>query len=166
MSKQTISNGKAVHFTYYITTDHDGSVVEQSDIPIGYVHGGYSALLEPVEAALDGCVEGDQIVVPLARDNSVWAYDRSLTYTDDIENVPQRFRHIGARVEMMNALGEARTFFVTEIKDGKLTVDGNHPLAGKAVTFHVTVHAIRKASPDEIRAGRPEDSPAEGRLLH
>ena len=166
MSKQTISNGKAVHFTYYIITDHDGSVVEQSDIPIGYVHGGYSELIDKVEAALDGCAEGDQITVPLNEEESLWAYDASLTFTDDIENVPERFRHVGARVDMVNEAGESRPFYVTEIKNGKLTVDGNHPLAGKSVTFHVTVQAVRDASPDEIKAGRPEDRPAEGRLLH
>ena len=166
MTHQTISNGKAVHFTYYIITDHDGAVVEQSDIPIGYVHGGYSELIDQVEAALDGRAEGDKIAVALNGDEGWWAYDSSLTFTDDIENVPEGLRHIGARVDMVNEAGEQRPFYVTEIKDGKLTVDGNHPLAGKSVTFHVTVHTIRDASPDEIQAGRPEDHPAEGRYLH
>ncbi len=157
MPDQKISKGKAVHFTYFITIDADDSVVEQSDIPIGYVHGGYSELIDKVEVALEGHSEGDQISVPLSREESLWAYDSSLTFTDDIDNVPEQFRRIGAQVEMTNESGETRTFLVTGIKDGKLTVDGNHPLAGKAITFHVTVKTVRDATAGEISKGRPDD---------
>ncbi len=165
MSGQKISRGKTVHFTYFITIDASDSVVEQSDIPIGYVHGGYSELIDKVEAALEGCSEGDQISVPLSREESLWAYDPSLTFTDNINNVPEQFRHIGAQVEMTGESGETRTFLVTRIKDGKLTVDGNHPLAGKAITFHVTVKTIRDATTEEIREGRPHDDLPRG-MLH
>lgn len=165
MSDQTIIKGKAVHFTYFITIDDDESVVEQSDIPIGYVHGGYSELIDKVEAALEGCKEQDQVSVPLSKEESLWAYDPSLTFTDDIENVPEQFHQIGAQVEMANESGETKTFFVTEINDGKLTVDGNHPLAGKSITFHVTVKTIRDATAEEIKKGRPDDDLPEG-MLH
>jgi FKBP-type peptidyl-prolyl cis-trans isomerase SlyD len=165
MSDNIITKGKAVHFTYSITTDVDGSVMEQSDIPIGYVHGGYSELIEKVEAALEGCKVGDSLDVPLSESESLWAYDPTLTFSDDIENVPEQFRQIGAQVEMANDSGETKTFLVTEMKDGKLTVDGNHPLAGKAITFHVTVNSIREATPEEIKNGRPQDDLPEG-MLH
>ena len=165
MSEQIISKGKAVHFTYSITTDSDGNVMEQSDIPIGYVHGGYSELIDKVEAALEGCSVGDSIDVPLSKDESLWAYDPTLTFTDAVDNVPEQFRHIGAQVEMANDGGETKTFIVTEIKDGKLTVDGNHPLAGKEITFHVTVKTIRDATAEEIRKGRPDDDLPSG-MLH
>ena len=139
--------------------------MEQSDVPIGYIHGGYSELIDKVEAALEGCKVGDSVDVQLSEAESLWAYDPSLTFTDDVENVPEQFRHIGAQVQMANDAGETKTFFVTEIKDGKLTVDGNHPLAGKAITFHVEVKSIRDATPEEIKSGKPEDSaPATGNL--
>lgn len=66
---------------------------------------------------------------------------------------------------MTNDSGETKTFFVTEIKDGKLTVDGNHPLAGKEITFHVEVKSIRDATPQEIKNGRPQDDMPEG-IVH
>lgn len=165
MSDEVISTGKAVHFVYSITNTADGDVLEQSDVPIGYVHGGYSELIDKVEAALEGCKVGDTADVPLSESESLWAYDPSLTFTDDLENVPEQFRQIGARVEMANESGDTKTFFVTEIKDGKLTVDGNHPLAGKAITFHVEIKSIRDASPQEIKSGKPDDSTPEG-ILH
>ena len=54
---------------------------------------------------------------------------------------------------MMNDQGDSRKFTVTRIEDGKLTVDGNHPMAGKAITFHIKVIEIRDATPEEIANG-------------
>ena len=42
-------------------------------------------------------------------------------------------------------------------EDGKLTVDGNHPLAGKTAKFTVNVLSIRDATPDEIKHGVNND---------
>lgn len=165
MSNNVILKGKAVYFTYSITTDADGSVVEQSDIPVGYVHGGYSNLVEKVEAALEGCKVGDAVEVPVSAAENFWEYDPDLTFTDDIGNVPEQFRRVGAQVEMVNDDGETKVFFVTEIKNGKLTVDGNHPLAGKAITFHVMVRSIRPATTEELQSGAPDDSWSED-VLH
>jgi FKBP-type peptidyl-prolyl cis-trans isomerase SlyD len=44
-------------------------------------------------------------------------------------------------------------FRVSRIEDGKLTVDGNHPFAGKVITYNVKVNEVRDATPDEIANG-------------
>jgi FKBP-type peptidyl-prolyl cis-trans isomerase SlyD len=147
-----VSDGTVVSFTYSIQ-DETGDIVEQSDLPISYVHGGRHDLFEKIEQALEGCVVGDSVQVPLTPEEGFGPHDASLTYTDDIENVPPEFRCIGAEVEMMNDAGEARKFTVTHIGDGKLTVDGNHPLAGKVITFNIKVVEIRAASEDEMASG-------------
>jgi FKBP-type peptidyl-prolyl cis-trans isomerase SlyD len=54
---------------------------------------------------------------------------------------------------MMNDQGDSRKFTVTRIADGKLTVDGNHPMAGKIITFRIKVIDIRDATPEEIANG-------------
>ena len=128
MSAPIVAKNKAVFFTYSIT-DETGEIVEQSDLPIGYVHG-------------IGFGETDPL----------------LTFTDDLENVPPQFQQVGAEVEMQNDNGEVKKFVVSKIEDGKLTVDGNHPLAGKNITFNITITDIRDAEPEEIQAGRPQDN--------
>ncbi|WP_242445831.1 hypothetical protein [Chromatium okenii] len=45
---------------------------------------------------------------------------------------------------MQNEAGEVRTFIVTAIADGKLTVDGNHPLAGKSLVVHIRIQEVRE----------------------
>jgi FKBP-type peptidyl-prolyl cis-trans isomerase SlyD len=152
MSEPIVTNGTVVSFTYSIQ-DETGEVVEQSDLPIHYVHGGKHDLFEKIEQALEGCLVGDSVKVSLTPEEGFGPYDESLTYTDDIDNVPPEFRRIGAEVEMMNDAGEARKFTVTHIGDGKLTVDGNHPLAGKIITFNIKVIEIRAASEDEMVNG-------------
>ncbi len=137
--------------------------MEQSDLPISYVHGGQSDLFEKVEHSLEGHKAGDSVSVFLAPDEAFGDRDPSLTYTDDIGNVPEEFRHIGAEVEMHNERGEVRKFVVSRIADGKLTVDGNHPMAGKNITFHIKIVAVRAATPDEVFDGV---APMEMPVLH
>ena len=152
MSDQSVSQNKVVSFIYSIV-DESGELLEQSDIPISYVHGGKHDLFEKVEAGLDGCVAGDTIEVSLTPEEGFGVHDPELTYTDKLENVPDEFRSIGAEVEMMNDQGDSRKFTVTRIENGKLTVDGNHPMAGKAITFRIKVTDIREATAEEIANG-------------
>jgi len=159
MSEQFVGTNKVVTFTYTII-DESGNVLEQSDLPISYVHGGKHDLFEKVEQELEGALVGDTVEVSLTPEEGFGPHDPGLTYTDDIENVPPEFRRIGAEVEMMNDQGDTRKFTVTRIENGRLTVDGNHPMAGKVITFSVRVASIRDATPDEIENGvEPMDMP-------
>jgi len=152
MADQFAGKDKVVTFTYSIS-DESGEILEQSDIPINYVHGGKHDLFEKVEQALEGSVVGDTVDVALTPEEGFGIHDPKLTYTDDLENVPPEFQHIGAEVEMQNDQGESMKFTVIRIENGQLTVDGNHPMAGKAITFHIKVTAIRDATPEEIANG-------------
>jgi FKBP-type peptidyl-prolyl cis-trans isomerase SlyD len=42
---------------------------------------------------------------------------------------------------------------VTEVDEATVTVDANHPLAGKSLSFDVRVEAVRDASEEEISHG-------------
>lgn len=152
MSDDRVTKHKVVSLTYRIL-DQGGSLLEQVDLPVSYVHGGKNDLIEKLETALEDKSVGDQVELTVAPDEAFGEHDPELTYTDDLENVPPQFRQIGAEVEMQNDQGEIKTFVVSQIDDGKLTVDGNHPLAGKSLTFLVKVESIRDASEDEIRFG-------------
>lgn len=152
MSDDRVTKHKVVSLTYRIL-DQGGSLLEQVDLPVSYVHGGKNDLIEKLETALEDKSVGDQVELTVAPDEAFGEHDPALTYTDDLENVPPQFRQIGAEVEMQNDQGEIKTFVVSQIEDGKLTVDGNHPLAGKSLTFLVKVESIRNASEDEIRFG-------------
>ncbi len=157
MSQEKVGKNKAVYIMYTIK-DQDGNVLEQMDMPIGYVHRAGSGIFERVENALEGLGEGDQVQVTLPPEEGFGEHQPDLAFTDDIDNVPPEFRYVGAEVEFSNDSGETMMFKVTHIADGKLTIDGNHPMAGKTVVFDVSIQSIRAADPDEIASGRPADS--------
>lgn len=152
MSKTVVSKDKVVSITYSIV-DVQGEVLEQSDLNVSYVHRGPNHMFPEVEAALEGCGVGDKVDVTLTPEQAFGEHDPSLSFTDDIDNVPEQFRHIGAEVQMQNDQGETRTFFVSNIAGDKLTVDCNHPFAGKTLTFRITVVDIRDASAEEKAQG-------------
>jgi FKBP-type peptidyl-prolyl cis-trans isomerase SlyD len=143
---------KVVAITYTIVED-SGIILEQSDIPVYYVHGGPNDMFPDIEAALDGCTLGDSVEVVLPPEKAFGYHDPAMTFTDDIDNVPPEFRRVGAEVEMQNDRGETRSFFVSKIEADKLTVDGNHPYAGKTLTYAVTVADIRDATEEEKKKG-------------
>lgn len=157
MPAPIVTANKAVFFTYSIT-DETGEVVEQSDLPIGYVHGVEGDIIEKLESTMDGRSIGDKLDVMLTPTEGFGETDPDLTFTDDLINVPPEFHSVGAEVEMKNDQGEVKKFVVSKIENGKLTVDGNHPLSGKNITFHITITDIRDADQQEIQAGRPVDS--------
>ncbi len=154
MSKQLVKKDKVVSLVYALRNEHD-NIVEYSDMPVSYVHGGSGDLFPEIEQALEGCTIGDKITVSLAPEQVFGPHKPELTFTDDLDNVPPELHRIGAELEAQNAKGETMTFVVTRIEDGQLTVDANHPLAGQHVTFVVTVNDIRDATPEEIRDGQP-----------
>ena len=147
-----ISNNKFVSLVYTIT-DEENNILERIDMPIQYIQGVKSQVIEKIEIALDGHQVDDLVHVTLSPEEGFGAHQAELTFSDDINNVPPQFHSIGAEVEFQNDQGESKIFRVTEIADGKLTVDGNHPFAGKTITYNVTVKEVRDATADELKHG-------------
>jgi FKBP-type peptidyl-prolyl cis-trans isomerase SlyD len=156
MEKDTIKPGKFVSLTYSIA-DENGNTLEQNDLPVSYIYGGEQELLGGLDKAVFGKSAGDQVEVVVPPEKGFGAHDSSLTFTDDIENVPEEFRYVGAEVQMQNEDGDVKSFFVTKIENQKLTVDGNHPMAGKTLRIHVKILEVRDATPadQQVSTGGP-----------
>ena len=147
-----VSQNKLVSLIYTITDETD-KVLERNDTPIQYIQGVNSPVIEKIELALEGHQTGDSVQVTLTPEEGFGPHQAELTFTDDIKNVPPEFHSIGAEVEFQNDHGENKIFRVTEIKDGKLTVDGNHPFAGKTITYNITLKEVRDATSSEQANG-------------
>ncbi len=151
-ANEKIEKHKLVQFKYRIRDDQ--TVLEQVDIPVGYVHGTENGMFEKVENALAGHDEGDTIEVKLSPAEGFGDYYQEMVYVDDINNVPEEFRTIDAEVDFQSDRGETKKFRVTKIENRKLTLDGNHPLAGKELIFTINIVSIRDAAQEEIEEGR------------
>ncbi|MEE9357684.1 FKBP-type peptidyl-prolyl cis-trans isomerase [Candidatus Vondammii sp. HM_W22] len=149
MTKQVIKPGKFVSLTYTIT-DSDGNLMEQNDIPVSYIHGGETELIGGMDKAIVGKGVGVTVEVVVPPEDGLGVHDPRLIFTDDLENVPSQFRQIGAEVPMQGPGGETKTFYVTKIEDGKLMVDGNHPLVGKTLKIRVKILEVRDVTPEDM----------------
>lgn len=155
---EVVSKNKAVYFTFVVTDEHD-QVMEQSDIPIGYVHGTDSDILPILESRLANKSVGERVEIVISPEDGFGDADPTLIYTDKKANVPEEFHKKGAEAQFQNEHGETRKFVVTHVDGDTVTLDGNHPYAGKTVTFAVKILKIRDAEPEEIAQGRPRDIP-------
>ncbi len=152
MTEQLIEKNKVVSITYSIR-DEKGELMEQSDLPITYIHGVDKRMFDEIVVRLEGGKVGDEVEVTLTPEQAFGAHDPELTFSDDIENVPTEYQHIGAEAMFENDNGETMTMNVIKIEDGTITLDGNHPFAGKTIVFSLKVVGVRDASPEELASG-------------
>jgi len=132
---------------------HDAQdvLLQPSEEPITYLHGGYGELLEGLEAALEGALPGDEVRVQLEPEHAFGDYDAELLR---VEPAARYGEGLTAGMQVEEEFGdESRIYTVTDVAGGKAVLDANHPLAGMALRFHLKIISVRAASPEEIRQG-------------
>lgn len=152
MTEELIEKNKVVSITYAIHDDK-GDLMEQSDLPITYIHGVDKRMFDEIVARLEGGKMGDEVELTLTPEQAFGMPDPGLTYSDDIENVPSEYQHIGAEAMFENDNGETMSMTVVKIEDGMITLDGNHPFAGKTIVFSLKVVGVRDATAEELASG-------------
>lgn len=154
-------NNKVIAVTYELYVDFDGeeTLVEECtlDRPFRFVTGvGYT--FEAFEAALLPLGIGDSFdfVVKSSESNGdrdetyVFDVDKSLFYVDG--EFPADEIWPGNVVPMLDAEGNRLQATVVAVKKDKVTIDLNHPLAGKDLHFKGKVVEHRLATDDEIKS--------------
>jgi FKBP-type peptidyl-prolyl cis-trans isomerase SlyD len=155
MSEDIVTRHKVVYIRYTVLDD-SGLVRGQQDMPIGYVHGARSGLFEEIEQSLDGHKVGDKVESFLSPD-AFGERDPDLVIEEDIDNVPPQIRYVGAEAELQNDSGDVLVFRVISVGDGKITLDGNHVLAGRSAKCVAEILSVREATSDEIKSGFPAE---------
>ncbi len=149
-----VAKNSVITLDYHVT-DPDGEVVDEGREPIVYLHGGYDDIFPKIEEALQGKKVGESVQVKLQPDEAFGDYDASLVQIEQRKDFPEELQ-VGMQFEGGPEDGSEDDFViyrVTDIADGKVVLDGNHPLAGMALVFTCTVTAVRPASADEIEHG-------------
>lgn len=145
-----IEKNKVVQFTYKLS-DEAGQLLEASEAgqPVAYLHG-HKNMLSGLEKALEGKAQGDSFSITLAPAEA---------YGERREGTEQRVpvKHLqGAKKWKPGMIAHVQTDQgarqVTVVKAGKfmVTVDTNHPFAGKTLNFDIEVLGVRDASDEEI----------------
>jgi len=147
-----VGKNTVVGVTYELT-DTDGRVIEKTDGPIEYLHGGYDGIFPLVEQALAGKTVGDSCRVRLEPDDAFGKYDAELMHLEPRSKFPADIA-VGMRFEGRGVeSGATLVYTVTDVADDKVVVDGNHSLAGRTLQFVCTVTAVRAATAEEREHG-------------
>lgn len=146
----TAENEKFVSI-YYTLKDDDGNVIDSTTEGdgLGFVMG-RQYILPKLEEAIFGKSVGDKLSVVLEAKDGYGEFDENMISEVDREMFDTDMEiEIGMAFQAMTAFGP-RIVRVVKVEDKKITVDGNHELAGKRLHFDVEVHEVREATESEL----------------
>ena len=100
---------------------------------------GSNEIISGMSKAVNGMKVGEKKVVEISPDDAYGEYREEL-----LGKVPQNAIPEGAKVgdPLSDADNEGQVYWVREITDEHVVIDGNHPLAGKALTFELEVLSV------------------------
>lgn len=146
-----IEKNTAVTLRYRVA-DASRKILDAGADPMVYLHGGYGNTFARIEQALEGQQKGYQTVVELQPRDAFGERDETLVQTIPKSEFPPGVK-VGGTLQGRDEAGNARSFTVVKIKGDKVLLDGNHPMAGKALRFSLTVTGVRAATAVEIEHG-------------
>ncbi len=147
-----IAMNTVVSITYELL-DSNGNVLESSKDPVSYLHGGYDNIFPRVEEELHGKSIVDTVEITLEPADAFCEYDEELVQMEPVSAFPSKDLKVGMQFEGEDESGEVILYTITNIDDGKVIVDGNHPWAGERVLFKATIADVRKAGEEEVAHG-------------
>jgi len=100
-----VSMNTVVTMTYELK-DADGVVLESSDQPVAYLHGGYDNIFPKVEEAMHGKNIGDTIELALEPVDAFGEYDAELVQIEPASAFPAENLKEGAQFEGEDETGE------------------------------------------------------------
>jgi FKBP-type peptidyl-prolyl cis-trans isomerase SlyD len=133
----------------YKVAEANGKLIEDSREPMVYLHGGYENTLPKIEEALDGKEAGAEVSLLLQPEDAFGVRDETLKRTISRAEFPPGVK-VGGQLEGVTDDGRPHVFHVMKIKGDQVLLDGNHPLAGKALRFQLKVTGVRRATDEEI----------------
>ncbi len=139
---------------HYTLKNDDGETIDSSEghEPLGYLHGA-SNIVPGLEKELEGKSIGDKLSVVVPPAEGYGELDENLkqdlpkSMFSGVENI-----EAGMEFHAQTEHGQ-QVVMVTKVEGETVTVDGNHPLAGKNLHFEIEITDVREASAEELDHG-------------
>ena len=153
-----IEKNKVVAVSYDLEVD--GKVVESTtpEQPMDYIQGMHM-LIPRFEAELEGLEEGAVFAFTVQPEEGYGPYDEkhrldlpksAFTIQGEIH---EELMEVGRVLPMVGSDGNVVYATVMEVKDDAVTMDFNHPMAGKTLFFKGKVISVRNATEKELTEG-------------
>lgn len=153
-----IEKNKVVFLTYDLTVD--GQLVDSAteEQPLDYIQGTHM-LIPKFEEAVEGLEEGAVFSFTVQPEDGYGPYDEKrrillpkTAFTIKGE-VREDLMEIGRILPMVGSDGSIVNATVVEVKEEGVTMDFNHPMAGKVLHFSGKVVSVRDATEKELTEG-------------
>ena len=150
-----MSKDQVITMFYELKDANTGEILEsnmQEGGQISFITG-HGHIIEKLEEEVSKLKSGDKATINIKAAEGCGEYNK-----DAIQSLPkEQFAgidlHEGMELFGQNEDGSSVRVIVKEIKDDEVTVDFNHPYAGKDLLFNVEVLEVRDATEDEKATG-------------
>lgn len=149
-----ISADKVVYF-HYTLRDDEQKVLDSSDgnDPLPYLHG-HQNIVPGLESELEGLSVGDKKKVTVPPEQGYGERRDDAVQTVPVSELPDEIpREVGLQIFAEGPDGQHFPLWITAVTDETVTLDGNHPLAGKTLHFDVEITEVRAAEAEELEHG-------------
>ena len=138
-----VKAGDTVRIHYKGTLD-DGSVFDSSEgrDPLEFAVGS-GQIIPGLDVALPGMKVGDEKTVRVAADQAYGPVNPDARQPVPRDQFPPNIPiELGASLQVQTQAGQVMTVTIVEIGEDNVTLDANHPLAGKDLTFEIVLVSI------------------------
>lgn len=154
-----VEKDKVVFISYTLSSVEDQQVVGHAPAskPYGYIQGN-GFVLPALEEKLEGLQVGDSFDFILHPSEAFGEY-----YEDNVvqypikafqdQNYPQELLVVGEIVPLQDEEGYPLDGVITAIDEEFVTLDFNHPLAGRALHYQGKIIDVRAATAEELLQG-------------
>lgn len=158
----SILKNKVVKLHYKLhEDDKNGEFIEETygSEPLEFIFG-VGMMLPSFEEHLEGKKSGDNFEFTLAPEDAYGEYEEGAVteiamnnFADENGVVDKEKLVEGHPIQMVDMEGRAYHGVIVELSDEFVTVDFNHPMAGRTLHFSGEIVDVRDASPMELEHG-------------
>jgi len=149
-----IENNMVVAFSYELTDKESGEVLDASrpGSPLEFITG-KGHIIPGLEKEIVTMTVGENRVVIVAPEEAYGVHSPEKIMAYPREQFAGIELEVGMPLYGQAEDGSTVQVVVHSFSDEEVTIDGNHPLAGKTLSFAVVIDSIREASVEEVMNG-------------
>ena len=140
----------------FVLRDAKGHVIQSTKEgnTLDYLHG-HSNLISGLESELEDKLAGDEFKIELSPENGYGLWNErkiQIVQREKLSELPD----IKVGMQIFGRRENQKTpMMVIDVDDEHVTLDLNHPLAGKVLFYEVKIAAVRDATSEEIANHKP-----------
>jgi FKBP-type peptidyl-prolyl cis-trans isomerase SlyD len=148
-----VADDIVVSLNYKLTVDSEVVDSSENDDPIEFLQG-HGQIIPGLEKALYGMKIGDEKTVTILSADGYGEIEKDAFIQVSRSEFPADIpAQVGIAIQMQDEHGEILDARIFEITTDTITLDFNHPLAGKTLNFEVSVVDLRDPTPEELEHG-------------